>query len=239
MTRRWVKEKYYEWGPGHALWESRVLGNFPKQSQDAVFSLAWLEAAQRREPKYDPRFAITAGIDVAGPGEDETVLVLRQGGNLLSVEAFPQQDARGALVAALLPYQGRLDCVNVDCAGLGWYMSQHLNEFFNVHAINVGIASSDPARFVNLKSELYWGLRMYFQQNAISGLKDDKMIAQLAAMRYRHNARGQVVMESKEEARKRGVRSPDRGEALMLSFMPQPIEEVATYAGDGVHVSPF
>src|SRR5580693_3750343 len=31
-SRRWIKEKYYEWGPGHALWESRVLGNFPLQS---------------------------------------------------------------------------------------------------------------------------------------------------------------------------------------------------------------
>jgi phage terminase large subunit len=27
-TRRWVKEKYLEWGPFHPLWESRVLGNF-------------------------------------------------------------------------------------------------------------------------------------------------------------------------------------------------------------------
>ena len=38
-TRRWVKEKYLEWGPGHASWESRVLGNFPKQAQDALISL--------------------------------------------------------------------------------------------------------------------------------------------------------------------------------------------------------
>ena len=35
-TRRWVKEKYFEWGPGHPLWESRVLGNFPMQSEDAL-----------------------------------------------------------------------------------------------------------------------------------------------------------------------------------------------------------
>jgi len=32
--------------------------------------------------------------------------------------------------------------------------------------------------------------------------------------------RGQVVIESKEEARKRGVRSPDRAEAVMLAFAP-------------------
>src|SRR5437016_6492136 len=48
-TRRWVKEKYHEWGPGHPLWESRVLGNFPKQSQDALISLTWLEQAKQRK----------------------------------------------------------------------------------------------------------------------------------------------------------------------------------------------
>ena len=35
-TRRWVKEKYGEWGPRHPLWESRVLGNFPAQAEDAL-----------------------------------------------------------------------------------------------------------------------------------------------------------------------------------------------------------
>src|SRR5262249_12856341 len=38
-TRRWVREKYHEWGPGHPLWDARVLGNFPAQSEDALVSL--------------------------------------------------------------------------------------------------------------------------------------------------------------------------------------------------------
>ncbi len=47
-TRRWVKEKYLEWGSGHPLWEARVLGNFPAQSEDALISLTWLEQAKLR-----------------------------------------------------------------------------------------------------------------------------------------------------------------------------------------------
>jgi hypothetical protein len=43
VTRRWVREKYAEWGPGHPLWEARVLGQFPTQAEDALISLAWLE----------------------------------------------------------------------------------------------------------------------------------------------------------------------------------------------------
>jgi phage terminase large subunit len=47
VTRRWVKEKFHEWGVGHPLWEGRVCGQFPAQSDDALISLAWLEDAAR------------------------------------------------------------------------------------------------------------------------------------------------------------------------------------------------
>src|SRR6266849_6078421 len=54
------------------------------------------------------------------------------GNNLIEIRSFRQQDARGELVAALLPYQSRLGFVNVDAAGIGWYMAQHLAEYFRV-----------------------------------------------------------------------------------------------------------
>jgi hypothetical protein len=69
-----------------------------------------------------------------------------------------------------------------------------------------------------LKDQLYWGLRQRFEDGDVAGLDDDLMISQLASIRYSHNSRGQVVIESKKEARERGVKSPDRAEALMLAF---------------------
>ena len=66
VTRRWVREKYAEWGPGHPLWEARVLGQFPRQAEDALISLAWLEAASLRT-ESDERGPLCAGLDVGGP----------------------------------------------------------------------------------------------------------------------------------------------------------------------------
>lgn len=218
------------------------MGNFPKQSQDALFSLTWLEAAQKKVPERMPdRVTFSAGIDVAGPGEDETVLAIRHGDNIIEIRSFAEQDARGAVTAALLPYQGRLCMVNVDTAGIGWYMAQHLAERFPVEAVNVGSSPVDSEHFVNLKAEHYWGLRMRFESGVLAGLTDERTIAQLAAMRYHHNARGQVVIESKDEARKRGVRSPDRAEALMLAFAPEVLKPrtiMVTYE-NRVKISPF
>jgi len=218
VTRRWVREKYAEWGPGHPLWEARVLGQFPRQAEDALISLAWLEAASLRT-ESDERGPLCAGLDVAGPGEDETVLVVREGSRIVSQLCWTKSDPRGDVVAALAPYRGRLETVNVDAVGIGYYLAKHLEDLgYPVRLINVGEASSDPERYRNSKAEFYWGLRLRFQEGDVAGLTDERTIGQLAGIRYSHNARGQVEIERKEDARKRGVKSPDRAEAVMLAF---------------------
>src|SRR5882672_8153224 len=124
-TRRWVKEKYQEWGPGHPLWESRVLGNFPQQSEDALLSLTWLEAAKNRETADGP---VNAGVDVAGPGEDETVLCVRRGPKIVLLQAWSRPDARGEVLAALFPWKAELKKVNVDSIGIGYHLTTHLRD---------------------------------------------------------------------------------------------------------------
>ena len=77
--------------------------------------------------------------------------------------------------------------------------------------------------------------------HTIAGLKDEKTICQLASIRYRHNARGQVMIEGKDDARKRGVKSPGRAEALMLAFTPvfESTIIVDTWEENRVRISPY
>ena len=217
-TRRWVWEKLHTWGEGSPLWQSRVRGQFPTQSEDALLSLAWLETS-RSAPGILPRDDEPAigGLDVAGPGEDETVLTIRQGSHVRRIVSWTQPDPRGEVVAELRKWT--IDRVNVDTIGVGHYMARHLEDAgYTVTDVNVGEAPTDRERFANLKAELYWGLRERLEQGDMTGLDDDLLISQCAGIRYKHNARGQVVIESKDEARKRGVTSPDRAESLMLAF---------------------
>src|SRR5205085_3172202 len=116
-TRRWVKEKYADLGPDHPTWESRVLGRFPRQSDNALFSLTWLEQAKVRERKEEGE--VWAGLDVAGPGEDETVLCIRQGSKILKIHTWSQADPRGSVLAALQPFQRGLKGLNVDSVRIG------------------------------------------------------------------------------------------------------------------------
>lgn len=231
VTRRWVRDRYYEWGETHPLWESRVRGAFPLQAEDALISLAWLEQARQRGVQDTVAAPLVAGIDVAGPGEDETVLTLRRGDAVLDLQAFAQADARGAVLAALAVHAARLRSkadlvVNVDSAGIGHYFGLALQDAgYTVRLVNVGespTTDQQHEKFANLKAEVCWAFRERAQRGALAGLRDQRAISQLAGIRYQHDSRGRIVIESKADARKRGVKSPDRAESVILAFWDDP-----------------
>jgi len=216
VTERDIAKMAEDWGEASPFFRATVNAEFA-ETEDGLLPLKWL--TQAATDPLDTGGEVHAGLDVAGPGDDETVLVVRRGPDIVYQHGWREPDPRGEVVAALAPYRDRLIVLNVDSAGIGYYMAQHLrDQGLNVREVNVGESPSDGEKYRNLKAELYWGLRMRFQSGDVGGLVDDLAISQLASIRYGHNSRGQVQIESKDDARKRGVKSPDRAEAIMLAF---------------------
>ena len=230
-ARRWVKEMFTEWGPEHPFFQSRVAGDFPTQGDDVLIPLAWLERCKNKpapEPpvleingrRFDKKKNKRAGLDVAGPGESETVLTILEEDHVILMKAWPTPDPRGEVVAELNKHKADLERVNVDSVGIGYGMYLHLADEFGkdiVKAVNVGLKARDDKKFVNAKAEYYWGLRMRVQAGDLTGLADEKALGQLTSIKYKQNPRGQIVIEGKDEMRKRGVKSPDRAESVMLA----------------------
>lgn len=230
ITRRWVKERLIAWGVGHPKFRSRVLAEFPHQSPYAVFDLAWIERAKREATEAevlrarDRGAVIQCGLDVAGPGDDQTVLTARCNGMILGQWAWHDPDPRATVHRQLSELrrhpQYRLGSVVVDTTGIGYYFAKHLADAgFTVFGFNAGSAPIDTAQYLNLKAEAYFQTRKYFQDGLISGLQDDDTEGQLSTIQYRETGRGLTEIESKEDARKRGVPSPDRAESLIMAFL--------------------
>lgn len=225
VTRRWVAEQYREYGEDHPFWQARVRAQFPVQGDDSLYSLAWIEAAAQR-PCVSGQGRRQAGIDVAGPGEDETVLYVREGPSIVDFGAWTGSDPRGDVAAALAPHRNLLDAVVIDATGIGYNFAKHFKDLgYPVVEWNAGAAASRKETdsrgpgFRNAKGEAYWSFRDRLAKGEISGLMDERTQGQLSTVKYKHNSRGQIEIESKDDARKRGVKSPDRAEGLILAYV--------------------
>jgi len=228
-ARRWTRERFGEWFNGSnensPLWQSRVLGEFPSSSSNALIPLSLLEAAQRSA--VDPGGHIIIGVDPAGPGRDRTVATACAAGSILDVGVWTDADARGPVVAFIRKWADRLQIVRVDSAGLGYFFTESIRSEcgVTVEGLNVGRASAEPERFANLKAQRYWFLRERFQKGEIMGLSDE-MLAELAALNYAIDAHGRTVIEDKAAVKSLIGRSPDFAEALMIAIgehAPDPI----------------
>jgi hypothetical protein len=227
VTRSWVREKMTRWGVGHPKFRARVLGEFPAQSEYAVFELAWIEKAKREPTAQELKEAeghyIQVGIDVAGAGGDETALVARVDGMIIHQESWRDADPRGAVVRVLGALKGhpryRLGYVVVDIVGVGYGFGLHLrDQGFSVFGFQAGARAIDPTRFANSKAEAYFTAREYFREGLLCDLADEDTEAQLSTINYRETSRGLTEIESKDDAKRRGLPSPDRAEALIMSL---------------------
>jgi hypothetical protein len=71
------------------------------------------------------------------------------------------------------------------------------------------------------------GARRAFERDQVEGLFDETTIGQLAGLLYEFDSHGRMKIESKDNARERGVPSPDRADALMLALCKAPYESLA------------
>lgn len=218
VGQAYVEQAKLDWGEGSSIYASRVLGEFPVEGDDSLIPLAWAEGATRREITDNgrPRYL---GVDVARFGDDRTVYMARFGGvaRILAVEHGRDTMQVAGRVAALRS-EYDFDAIAVDDIGVGGGVTDRLREQgIPVVAVNVGESALDGERFANRRAELWWLLREWIRD--AGGIPDDgNLLADVTAPKFRYTSRGQILLEKKDETKKRLGRSPDYGDALMLTF---------------------
>ena len=72
-----------------------------------------------------------------------------------------------------------------------------------------------------LRDQLYWALMMWLRDDNTSMLPPDQyLLDELAALQYEVNLRGKIRVTDKDKLRTKLRRSPDRADALALTFAP-------------------
>ncbi len=228
-------------GESSPLFIAMNVGEFPAEGEDTVIPLSWVQAAVGRQVnEADGNFL---GCDVARFGGDETALVSLFGRRAEISAVYQGKDtvwtaSKVRELHGLNAYQG----IGIDDTGVGGGVTDQLQaDGLPAYGINFGSTEDlrDPEHHVNIKAEMYFMLRAEFEagfrdwQNPMVGLglpNDKKLLHQLAMQRYKFDSRGRYRIESHEELKKRGERSPDRADGLVLANLLR-VGELTRMAG--------
>ncbi|OPY54655.1 MAG: hypothetical protein A4E48_00234 [Methanosaeta sp. PtaU1.Bin060] len=230
ITPAWAANALQEWGEHHPAWSARVEGEFPEQGEYNVIPLSWIEQAQDRWPDTISTGSVILGVDVARGGMDKSAIAARQGKKILWVKTYSGLDTQQLAGEVLKEYRATNAMqVNVDVIGLGAGVVDELNLHSDINCREINVSSSSDVRdkdgnrvYQNLRAELWWSLRQALDPKGDELLalpKDGGLLGDLAAPRYSF-AKGWIQIEDKEQTKKRLGRSPDEGDAVMLTYAP-------------------
>jgi hypothetical protein len=218
VTPRWVADRYKDWGNASPLYLAKVLAQFPQNSEDTLIPLHLIEAAVDRTLSVSEPNEIS--VDVARFGSDSSIIMQRKGSVARILKTIRKNDTMelsGEVIVALRSTGAII--AKIDSIGVGAGVFDRLNEQeFPVFEMQSGGASSDKERYANARAEWWWNLRDRFESGDIDIEDDEELIAQLANIKYKVTSRGQILIESKDDMKKRGLPSPDKGDALMMVF---------------------
>jgi phage terminase large subunit len=225
VSDEYVKEMQMRYGEESNVYRIRVVGEFPKGDDDTVIAMDLLEQAVTRDVAPSQHAPVVWGLDVARFGSDRSALCKRQGNAMTeAVRTWKNLDLMqltGAVVAeynALPPSQQPREIL-VDSIGLGAGVVDRLREL-NLPARGINVAES-PAlggTYRNLKAELWYRARAWLEARDCKMAKDEVLIAELATVRYSFTSNGKIQIEGKDEIRRRGLPSPDKADAFVLTF---------------------
>lgn len=210
------------------FWASKVLGEFPlKGGKQVLIPMAWIEAAAQRS--LEPSLPNELGVDVGGGG-DESTTCQRRGpvARIISKDRNPNTMETYGKVR-MERRELKASRVKIDSIGIGRGAADQAQlDKEPFVAVNVGMKARDNERFFNLRAEGYWTLRERFERGDIDIDPRDKALrTQLANIRFKRSG-GRILVESKEDMMRRGMKSPNDADSLMLAYIdpPEPEKEL-------------
>jgi hypothetical protein len=175
-----------------------------------------------RKMRVDSESPLIIGVDPARGGIDKSAICWRKGRLVYKIETYQGLNTM-ELAGKLKTFIDKDKPVKVfiDCIGIGAGTTDRMNEmgYDNVVGINVARSANNADRFLNLRAELWHEMREWFLQDMPVQIPDDpELQKELCGLGYGHNSSGRLFIESKIDARKRGMHSPDKADALMITF---------------------
>jgi len=175
-----------------------------------------------RKFKVTSESPLVIGVDPAISDHDRTAIIRRKGRLAYNIETHFNLNTMElvGLIRRMIDKE-RPSKVCIDCIGIGAGIVDRLLEigYDMVEGVNVARSANDKDKFRNLRAELWHDMREWFTQESPVQVPDsDELLGDLTSLGYKYDSSARLVIESKDDLRKRGIKSPDTADALALTF---------------------
>jgi hypothetical protein len=222
-----IAEWLQDFGEDSDFFLVRVKGRPPNATDAQFIDQRRVQEAQKRQVVVMPDEPLVAGVDFAWGGSDDNVVRFRRGLDARSIRSIRVKGEftrdPGVMTTRLTDvlnntYDGqRISMLFLDSAGIAGPIGARLRALGhrNVQEVNFG-ADSPDVKFRYFRDYMWGQMKDWLLNAAI----DDhpELEADLVGPGMRPDPRQRVWLESKEDRKKRGVDSPDDGDALALTF---------------------
>lgn len=228
-----LEAKKIDYGEDSNRYRVRVLGEFPTGDEDTVIPFELMEAALTRDV-FPIGVKEIWGVDCARFGSDSSALARRKGNALVK----PVQEWKGIDTMQLV---GRIKSeydlcepskrpseILVDVIGIGAGVCDRLIELkLPARGINVAeSASVFSDRYTSLRDELWFKGKDWLAMKDCNLNGDEATGAELVGPRFSYRSDGKIKVESKDDMKKRGVRSPNRADAFLLTLASENVSAI-------------
>jgi hypothetical protein len=224
VSKEYVEDMKSRYGEESNAFRIRVLGEFPRSDDDTIIPMELLESAKHRDTRAYEDAPIIWGLDVARFGSDSSVLCKRQSNVVHTLERWRNLDLMqltGAVVAQYeaCDHKNRPAEILVDSIGLGAGVVDRLRELrLPARGINVSESPAMGGTYLNLRAELWHKAKAWLEKRDCKIPNNEDLIGELATVRYTFTSNGKIKIESKDDIRRRGLKSPDMADAFVLTF---------------------
>jgi phage terminase large subunit len=192
-----------------------VWGGAPRQQgDDCIMNRVKIKAAMSRKAnETDPD---EFGVDVARFGSDKTEIYRRHGAVTIGHWELIKKDTQYiANFVWELTRQNPATPIKVDDTGVGGGVTDRLNALgANVIAINFGGIPKNQKKYTSVADEMWFD----FPLDEAQIPDDSQLMEELAGRRYEFDKLGRRIVESKKKFKERFGRSPDKADALLLTY---------------------
>lgn len=224
-----IQKDIDDWGEDSDFVRVRWRGVFPRAGSNQFISDDSVTICRKYKAMAYERLPKILSVDPARFGDDQSVIAVRQGRFSRILAKYRGLDTV-QLADRTLEWIGKEnpDATVVDGDGLGAGVVDHLrfrgyrDGLFEFHG---GSTPRDSAMYFNRRAEV-WGLMRDWLNDGAQIPDDQELADDLCGPEYGFSAKQQIQLEKKEDMKKRGLSSPDCGDALAMTFgvnvLPKP-----------------